>query len=226
MSLDFSVLAGNMQYFYTGVKWTILISFLSVLFGVIFGALLTLMKRSKFKIGKVKPLSVLASAYIEIIRGTPMLLQIMLVYYGFDQLLGINMDPIPAGIIAVSLNSAAYVSEIIRAGIDAVDKGQLEAARSLGMSQFMAMKLIIIPQATKNILPAIGNEFVTVIKESSMASVIGVGEIMYGAKVITGKTFRAFEPLIVAAVFYFVITFTLGRVISYIERRMKASDSR
>lgn len=226
MSLDFSILAGNMQYFYEGVKMTLLISLLSVLLGVIFGALLTLMKRSKFEIGKVKPLSILATAYIEIIRGTPMLLQIMLVYYGFDQLFGIDMKAITAGIIAVSLNSAAYVSEIIRAGIDAVDKGQLEAARSLGMNQFMAMRLIIIPQAIKNILPAIGNEFVTVIKESSMASVIGVGEIMYGAKVITGKTYRAFEPLIVAAVFYFVITFTLGRVVNYIERGMKASDSR
>jgi len=226
LSLDFSILAGNMQYFYDGVKMTLLISLLSVLLGVIFGALLTLMKRSKFEIGKVKPLSILATAYIEIIRGTPMLLQIMLVYYGFDQLFGIDMNAITAGIIAVSLNSAAYVSEIIRAGIDAVDKGQLEAARSLGMNQFMAMRLIIIPQAIKNILPAIGNEFVTVIKESSMASVIGVGEIMYGAKVITGKTYRAFEPLIVAAVFYFVITFTLGRVVNYIERGMKASDSR
>jgi len=226
LALDFSILSGNMQYFYDGVKMTILISLSSVLLGVIFGALLTLMKRSKFKIGKVKPLSVIATVYIEIIRGTPMLLQIMLVYYGFDQLLGIDMKALTAGIIAVSLNSAAYVSEIIRAGIDAVDKGQYEAARSLGMNQFMAMKLIIIPQATKNILPAIGNEFVTVIKESSMASVIGVGEIMYSAKVVTGQTYRAFEPLIIAAVFYFVITFTLGRIINYIERRMKASDSR
>ena len=215
-----------MQYFYEGIQFTILISFLSVLFGVIFGSVLTLMKRSKFKIGKVNPLSILATAYIEIIRGTPMLLQIMLVYYGFDQLLGIDMKALTAGIIAVSLNSAAYVSEIIRAGIDAVDKGQLEAARSLGMSQLMAMKLIIIPQAIKNILPAIGNEFVTVIKESSMASVIGVGEIMYSVKVVTGQTYRSFEPLIVAAVFYFVITFTLGRVVNYIERRMKASDLR
>lgn len=226
MALDFSVLAGKMKYFYEGIQFTILISFLSVLFGVIFGSVLTLMKRSKFKIGKVNPLSILATAYIEIIRGTPMLLQIMLVYYGFDQLLGIDMKALTAGIIAVSLNSAAYVSEIIRAGIDAVDKGQLEAARSLGMSQFMAMKLIIIPQAIKNILPAIGNEFVTVIKESSMASVIGVGEIMYSVKVVTGQTYRSFEPLIVAAVFYFVITFTLGRVVNYIERRMKASDLR
>lgn len=226
MSLDFSILAGNMKYFYTGVSNTLLISFLSVLLGVIFGSLLTLMKRSKFKIGNIKPLNILATSYIEIIRGTPMLLQIMLVYYGFDQLLGIDMSALTAGIIAVSLNSAAYVSEIIRAGIDAVDKGQLEAARSLGMNQFMAMKLIIVPQAIKNILPAIANEFVTVIKESSMASVIGVSEIMYGAKVITGQTYRSFEPLIVAAVFYFVITFSLGRAINYIERRMKASDIR
>ena len=226
MSLDFSILAGNMKYFYTGVLNTLLISFISVLLGVIFGSLLTIMKRSKFKVGNIKPLSILATSYIEIMRGTPMLLQIMLVYYGFDQIFGINMKALTAGIIAVSLNSAAYVSEIIRAGIDAVDKGQLEAARSLGMNQFMAMKLIIVPQAIKNILPAIANEFVTVIKESSMASVIGVGEIMYSAKVITGQTFRAFEPLMVAAAFYFVITFSLGRVINYIERRMKASDIR
>ena len=226
MSLDFSILAGNMKYFYTGVLNTLLISFISVLLGVIFGSLLTIMKRSKFKVGNIKPLSILATSYIEIMRGTPMLLQIMLVYYGFDQIFGINMKALTAGIIAVSLNSAAYLSEIIRAGIDAVDKGQLEAARSLGMNQFMAMKLIIVPQAIKNILPAIANEFVTVIKESSMASVIGVGEIMYSAKVITGQTFRAFEPLMVAAAFYFIITFSLGRVINYIERRMKASDLR
>ena len=226
MTLDFSFLSGYMNYFYDGIKWTILISLISVLLGVVFGAVLTFMKRSSFTIFKINPLKLLATAYIEIIRGTPMLLQIMIVYYAFDELLGINMEPLPAGIIAVSLNSAAYVSEIIRAGIDAVDKGQYEAARSLGMSKFMAMKLVVMPQAISNILPAIGNEFVTVIKESSMASVIGVGEIMYNARVITGRTYRAFEPLIVAAVFYFVITFTLGRLMNYIERRMKAGDQR
>lgn len=155
-----------------------------------------------------------------------MLLQISIVYIAFDELLRINMSALTAGIIAVSLNSAAYVSEIVRAGIEAVDKGQLEAARSLGMNQFKAMRLIIIPQAIRNILPAIGNEFVTVIKESSMASVIGVGELMYAAKVVRGKTFRGFEPLIVVAIFYFVLTFSLGRLINYLERRMKASDSR
>ncbi|MDZ5017200.1 ABC transporter permease subunit, partial [Clostridium perfringens] len=123
------------------------------------------MKRSKFQIWKINPLTAIATIFIEIISGTPMLLQIMIGYYGFDELLGVNIPALPAGIIAVSINSAAYVSEIIRAGIEAVDKGQLEAARSLGMSQFTAMKLIIMPQAVRNILPAIGNEFVTVIKE-------------------------------------------------------------
>ena len=226
MTLDFSFLSGYMPYFFDGVKWTLIISAISVFFGVLLGSILTFMKRSKFTIFKVNPLKLIANVYIEIIRGTPMLLQIMIVYYAFDEVLGITMGALPAGIIAVSLNSAAYVSEIIRAGIDAVDKGQYEAARSLGMSQFMAMKLIIMPQAISNILPAIGNEFVTVIKESSMASVIGVGEIMYAAKVIRGKTFRGFEPLIVAAIFYFVITFTLGRLMNYIERRMKAGDQR
>ena len=226
MTLDFSFLSGYMPYFFDGVKWTLIISAISVFFGVLLGSILTFMKRSKFTIFKVNPLKLIANVYIEIIRGTPMLLQIMIVYYAFDEVLGITIGALPAGIIAVSLNSAAYVSEIIRAGIDAVDKGQYEAARSLGMSQFMAMKLIIMPQAISNILPAIGNEFVTVIKESSMASVIGVGEIMYAAKVIRGKTFRGFEPLIVAAIFYFVITFTLGRLMNYIERRMKAGDQR
>ncbi|MCR1950586.1 MULTISPECIES: amino acid ABC transporter permease [unclassified Clostridium] len=215
-----------MPYFIDGVKWTLLISLISVLLGVLLGSILCFMKRSNFVIFKINPLKIIANVYIEIIRGTPMLLQIMIVYIAFDELLGINMSPLTAGIIAVSLNSAAYVSEIIRAGIDAVDRGQLEAARSLGMNQLMAMRLIIMPQAIRNILPAIGNEFVTVIKESSMASVIGVGELMYAAKVIRGKTFRGFEPLIVAAVFYFVITFTLGRLMNYIERRMKAGDSR
>ena len=115
---------------------------------------------------------------------------------------------------------------IVRAGIDAVDKGQMEAARSLGMKKSTAMILIVAPQAIRNILPAIGNEFVTVIKESSMASVVGVGELMYAAKIVQGSTYRSLEPLIVAAGFYFILTFTLGRVISLIERRMKVSDIR
>lgn len=218
MILDFSFLPKYMSYFINGVKLTILISLIAVLIGVVLGSIIYFMKASKFEIFGVNPLKIIATVYVEIIRGTPMILQIMIAYVAFDK-------EIAAAIIAVSLNSAAYVSEIIRGGIDSVDKGQLEAARSLGMNKAKAMKLIIMPQAIKHILPAIGNEFVTVIKESSMASVIGVGELMYASNVVRGVTYKGFEPLIIAAAFYFVITFTLGRTLGYVERRMKVSDS-
>ena len=226
MNLDFSFVPEYMSYFIDGVKLTILISLVAVFIGVVLGSIICFMKMSKFEIFKINPLKLIAVVYVEIIRGTPMILQIMIAYVAFDQLLGLNVQPLTAGIIAVSLNSAAYVSEIIRGGIDAVDKGQLEAARSLGMNKAKAMRLIILPQAIRHILPAIGNEFVTVIKESSMASVIGVEEIMYASKVVRGVTYRGFEPLIIAAAYYFVITFTLGRALAYVERRMKVSDSR
>jgi len=130
------------------------------------------------------------------------------------------------GAVALALNSAAYISEIIRAGIDAVDKGQMEAARSLGMNQSLAMLNVVIPQAFKNILPALGNEFVSVIKESSQVSVIGVAELMYNAGVVRGNTALGLEPVIVAAIIYFIITFTMTRILGYVERRMKASDIR
>ena len=226
MTLDFSFISEYMPYFIEGIKYTILISVISVIAGVILGSLLCFMKNTTFKIGRFNPISFIATAYIEIIRGTPMLLQILIVYTAFDQIFGTNMEALTAAIIAVSLNSGAYVSEIIRGGIDGVDKGQFEAARSLGMSKIKAMRLVVIPQAIRNILPAIGNEFVTVIKDSSMASTIGVGELMYASKIVTGATFRGLEPLMIAAGFYFVVTFTLGRILNYVERRMKVSDAR
>lgn len=226
MGLDFSFIPEYLPYFFNGVKYTLLISLITVLFGSIFGSILFFMKSSSFHIWKVKPLSILASIYIEIIRGTPMLLQILIVYTGSKMFFGIDLSAFTSAIVAISFNSAAYVSEIVRAGIEAVDKGQMEAARSLGMSKAMAMRLIVIPQAIRNILPAIGNEFVTIIKESSMASVIGVSELMFAAKVVTGKVYLGLEPLMVSAVFYFILTFTLGRIMSYIERRLKVSDSR
>ena len=226
MNLDFSFIAEYMPYYFKGIKYTLLISFVAVLFGAIFGSILFYMKSSNFHIWKIKPLKMLAVAYIEIIRGTPMILQIFIVYAGAEPFLGIDLTALQSAFIAIALNSAAYVSEIVRAGIDAVDKGQMEAARSLGMKKSTAMILIVVPQAIRNILPAIGNEFVTVIKESSMASVVGVGELMYAAKIVQGSTYRSLDPLIVAAGFYFILTFTLGRVISLIERRMKVSDIR
>ena len=226
MNLDFSFIAEYMPYYFKGIKYTLLISFVAVLFGAVFGSLLFYMKSSNFHIWKIKPLKIIAVAYIEIIRGTPMILQIFIVYAGAEPFFGMDLSALQAAFVAIALNSAAYVSEIVRAGIDAVDKGQMEAARSLGMKKSTAMMLIVVPQAVRNILPAIGNEFVAVIKESSMASVVGVGELMYAAKIVQGSTYRSLEPFIVAAGFYFILTFTLGRVISLIERRMKVSDIR
>lgn len=218
--LSFSFLDKYFSLFIEGLGWTLLIALLAVVFGVILGSVLCFMKKAKIKL-----LKALAGIYIEIIRGTPLLLQIYIVYFGLNSF-GIKLNAFTSAIIALSLNSAAYVAEIIRSGIEAVDKGQMEAARSLGMTSKMAMINIILPQAIKNILPAIGNEFVAVIKESSMASVIGVAEIMYASKIVTGATYRSMEPLIVAAIFYFILTFTLGRLMGYLERRLKASDSR
>ena len=226
MNLDFSFIVEYMPYYFEGIKYTLLISFVAVLFGAVFGSLLFYMKSSNFHIWKIKPLKIIAVAYIEIIRGTPMILQIFIVYAGAEPFFCMDLSALQAAFVAIALNSAAYVSEIVRAGIDAVDKGQMEAARSLGMKKSTAMMLIVVPQAVRNILPAIGNEFVAVIKESSMASVVGVGELMYAAKIVQGSTYRSLEPLIVAAGFYFILTFTLGRVISLIERRMKVSDIR
>ena len=226
MNLDFSFIVEYMPYYFEGIKYTLLISFVAVLFGAVFGSLLFYMKSSNFHIWKIKPLKIIAVAYIEIIRGTPMILQIFIVYAGAEPFFGMDLSALQAAFVAIALNSAAYVSEIVRAGIDAVDKGQMEAARSLGMKKSTAMMLIVVPQAVRNILPAIGNEFVAVIKESSMASVVGVVELIKKKKIVQGSTYRSLEPLIVAAGFYFILTFTLGRVISLIERRMKVSDIR
>lgn len=215
-----------MPKFFDGVKMTLGISLITVILGTILGAVLFFMKSSNLAIWKIKPLKIIATVYVEIIRGTPILLQILMVYSGSKLIFDIDVTAFSAAIIAIALNSAAYVSEIVRAGIEAVDVGQMEAARSLGMSKGMTMRLIIMPQAIRNILPAIGNEFVAVIKESSMASVLGVGELMFSAKIVQGATYLSLEPLMVVAVFYFVLTFSLGRLMGYAERRMKASDSR
>ena len=224
-NLSFKFLEKYYPVFIEGIKFTLLVSLLAVVCGVIFGTILCFMKRSKLRVLRLPLPKLIASIYIEFVRGTPLLLQIFIVYFG-STTFGLKFAPITACIIALSLNSGAYVAEIIRSGIDAVDKGQLEAARSLGMTQVKAMQYIILPQAIKNILPAIGNEFVTIIKESSMASAIGVAEITYAGKLVTGATYRNFEPLIVAAVCYFTLTFILGRLMAYFERRLKASDLR
>ncbi|HCY6632922.1 TPA: ABC transporter permease subunit [Staphylococcus aureus] len=207
------------SFFLKGIKITILISLIGVALGSILGAFVALMKLSKIKI-----ISWIASIYIEILRGTPMLVQVFIVFFGITAALGLDISALVCGTIALVINSSAYIAEIIRAGINAVDKGQMEVARSLGLNYRQTMKSVIMPQAIKNILPALGNEFVTLIKESSIVSTIGVGEIMFNAQVVQGISFDPFTPLLVAAALYFVLTFVLTRIMNMIEGRLNASD--
>ena len=184
---------------------------------------------------RFNPLSFFANVYVEVFRATPMLVQLFIIYYivfsGVDlpnfKLFGfIRFDRFLPGVVALSLNSGAYLSEIIRSGIQSIDGGQTEAARSLGMSQMQNMRFIILPQAIKNILPAIANEFVTIIKESSICYTIGVQEIMYAVASVKGATFSIAEPLIVATCVYFCLTFPTSKIIAYFERKMSVGDKR
>lgn len=201
------------SYFAKGTGYTILISVLSVFFGSILGVILSLMRLSERKLIRLP-----ATAYVEFVRGTPMMIQVMFIYFAVGYL--INIPALASGIIAVSLNSGAYISEIIRSGLNSVNKGQTEAARSLGMSKKTAMRYIVFPQALKNIWPALGNEFITIIKESSIVSIIGVGDLIFQTKIVTSLSYRGIAPLAVTMVIYFILTFSLTKLLNHYERKM------
>mgnify|MGYP000874281429 CR=1 FL=1 len=206
--------------FVQGLWYTLLLSLITVVFGTIMGSLLALLKRSR-----IKPLSLIATAYVEVVRGTPLLLQLYFFYFLLPGIVPmLNLSKFACICIALIFNSAGYVTEIIRAGIQAVDYGQTEAARSLGLSARKTMIHVVFPQAIKNILPALCNEFVTVIKETSLASTFFVGDLMTQYKTISGSMYLVMEPLIVVGVIYFLLTFTLSKAIAMLERRMKAGD--
>ena len=212
--MDFGFLVDYYKFFISGTSNTLMLSFITVILGLIGGIVLSIMKLSKFKI-----LQNISGAYIAFIRGTPLLVQLYIVYYGLK-----DIPMFVAGVIAMSINSSASIAEIIRAGIMAVAKGQFEATKSLGMTGAMAYKEVILPQAFKNILPALGNEFIVLIKESAIVSVIGLHDLMYNVDTIRGITYKPFEPLIVAALIYFVLTAVLSKGFGVIERRLQASD--
>lgn len=230
--MNFSFLAKYWPYYLIGAKNTILLAVLAVVIGVLIGILLAICR-----VGKNRPLKFLSTAYVEFIRGTPLLVQLFIIYYGLQaigirfpdspvisKILGINFADFMAGVITMGINSGAYVCEIFRAGIQSIDRGQSEAARSLGLSQAKTFRYIIIPQAIRNVLPALGNEFVVVIKESSIVSIIGIADLMYKANTVRGNTFQPFEPLLVAALAYFLLTFPLSKLLARIERRMRTHD--
>lgn len=205
--------------FVDGVKYTLLLSAITVFFGAILGSLLAMVRRARFA-----GFRFLATAYIEIIRGTPLLLQLYFFYFLLPEVIPFMGDKFVCICVALVFNSAAYVSEIVRAGIQAVDRGQTEAARSLGMNARQTMVRIVLPQAIKNILPALCNEFVMVIKETSLASTFFIGDIMTQYKVISGALYLVIEPLLVAGIIYFILTFSLSKLVGILERRLKAGD--
>lgn len=209
------------SFYATGIGYTLLLSALGVLFGVIIGLIICM-----FRMHDMAILRWIGTAYVELIRGTPMLVQLMIIYYGLSLTFGINFSALQAGVITLSINSGAYLAEIFRAGVQGVDRGQLEAARSLGMGRGAAMRYIILPQAFKAVLPAIGNEFVTIIKESSIISVIGMVDIMYQASVVKNITYQGMNPFLIAAAIYFVMTFILSKLLGRLERKLNASDRR
>lgn len=213
-------------FFLSGAGNTLIITFFTIILGTISGIILALMRISNKKV-----LNILSVSYVEFIRGTPLLVQIFLIFYGLPilgitipdiELLGGDFSRFVSGIIALSINSSAYISEIIRAGIQSINKGQMEASRSLGLGYYASMKLVILPQAFKNVLPALGNEVVTIIKGSSIISVIGIPELMYKADTIRGITYKPFLPLIIAAIIYFIMTFTMSNIIRKIEIKMES----
>ena len=227
---NFSFLPKYGTAFVRGIEYTLLLAVVSVLLAILPALGLALMRLSR-----KKPVRWLSGAYIAVFRSTPMLVQLSIIYYGLFYAISlprltlfgfVDISRFIPGVVALALNSGAYLSEIIRAGIQSIDGGQTEAARSLGLSQMQNMRFIILPQAIKNILPPIANEFVTIIKESSICYTIGVQEIMYAVTSIKGATYRIAEPLVIATLVYFCLTFPTSKIIAYFERRMSRGDKR
>lgn len=208
-------------YYIEGIKNTVFLSLIGTLLGFILGVVLALARIQQSKNIFLKLSRMLSVLYIDIIRGTPLMVQLLIVYNLFDR----DMRYM-AGVIALSLNSAAYVSEIVRSGIQSIDKGQTEAARSLGMSTLMTYQEIIMPQAIKNILPALGNEFIVLIKETSIISVIGIMDVMRSVDTVMSKTFDPIPPLMAAMLIYLFLTMTLSKGLRTIERSMGQSNER
>ncbi|ARJ23712.1 arginine ABC transporter permease [Bacillus mycoides] len=219
MNLDFSAITPSIPYILKGLEVTLKIVAASAVVGFILGTLLALCK-----IARIRVLNIAADIYTSIFRGTPLVLQLMIIYFGVPQMMGYEIPAFLAAILAFSLNSGAYMSEVIRAGIQAVDKGQTEAAMALGIPYSKMMKNIIFPQALKNILPALVNEFATLTKESAVVTVIGATDLMRRAYIVGGETFKYLEPLLFVGLIYYILVIILTLVGKAIEGRMKKSD--
>ena len=225
---NFSFLPKYGVFFVQGVEYTLLLAIVSVSLAVIPAMLLALMRLSRNKVVKT-----ISGAYIAVFRSTPMLVQLSIRYFGLFGVISIprvtilgfvDLSRFIPGVVALALNSSAYVAEIFRAGILAVDAGQMEAARSLGLSKWQGMKLVVLPQAIKNVLPALANEVVTMVKESSICSMLGMAELMFGAKAVASTTYISLAPYTLAALIYFCINYPASKAIEAVERRMRRGD--
>lgn len=228
--MDFSLFIPNMVqiweeywqlFLLTGLKNTLILTCISVALGTLLGAIVALLRMSKSKIVRF-----LVTVYIEVIRGTPILLQLYLFYFVLPQVFPLlKLSQFMWVSIALCVNSAAYVSEVIRSGIQAVDKGQTEAARSLGLSEKQTMTKIILPQAIRNILPALGNEFIMMLKETSLASTFFLGDMMTSYQIVRGATYLTLEPMTIIAIIYLCITYPLSKVVERFEKKMASPNS-
>ena len=219
MSFDFSLIWNSLPLLLAGAGVTIEITAIAVGLGFVLG-----MITSVCRLSSVKILRGIAICYVNIIRGTPMLVQIFLIYFALPMVIGERINPFVAAVAACSINSGAYVSEIFRAGIQSVDKGQMEAGRSLGLSWMQTMRYIILPQAFKHVIPPLGNEFISMTKETSLVSVIGFEELTRRGQLIIAKTYGSFEIWLTVAAIYLVMTLSIARLVSYLERRFATDD--
>lgn len=211
------------KYILEGLFNTIIIAFFAVIIGVIIGTIVALIRNNYDQNQKFKLLNHLCKLYVHIIRGTPIILQLMIIYYVIFK--SVNIDIIIVSIIAFGINSGAYVSEIIRAGINSIPKGQSEAGYSLGLKYAQIMQHIVLPQAIKNVLPALGNEFITLLKETSVGAYIGVVELTKASDIIASRTYDYFFPLLIIAIIYLIMTIGLSKLITKLERKLKNARS-
>ena len=211
------------KYIFEGLFHTILIALFAVIIGIIIGIVIAIIRNNYEVNKKFRVLNSISKIYVDIIRGTPVILQLMIIYYVIFK--SVNINILIVGVIAFGINSGAYVSEIIRAGINSIDKGQMEAGLSLGLKYGEVMRLIILPQAIRNILPALGNEFITLLKETSVGAYIGIVELTKASDIIASRTYDYFFPLIIIAIIYLIMTLGLSKLVNVMERRLSNARS-
>ena len=209
-------------YLVNGLKVTMIVAFFAALLGVVIGFLLAIIRATHDKEGKLGFLNAIAHLYITVIRGTPVVVQLLIIY--FVVFGTVNVSKVLVAVLAFGMNSGAYVAEIFRSGIMSIDQGQFEAGRSIGMTYAQTMRHIIVPQAFKNVLPALGNEFIVLMKETSVSGYIALQDLTKGGDIIRSRTYDAFMPLIAIALIYLFFVLIFSKLVSLLERRLRNSD--